>query len=98
MRLPVRGLEQLLGSDAARPLQQFQDRRGFAALADIFRAPRGASFFGAAFFPALALAGAAPEAAFLGAFVSVVAAAGAISICSVVDFIVSPWAVITAIT
>src|SRR5580704_19188640 len=68
-----------------------------------FRALLGAFFFGVAFFPALALAGATfarrgARMAFFMALASVVVAAGVISVCSVVDFIVSPWAVITAIT
>jgi hypothetical protein len=58
----------------------------------------GAFFFGVALFPAFALtsitlARRAPAVAFLVAFVS-----GAVSVCSVVDFIFSPCAVITAIT
>jgi hypothetical protein len=56
-----------------------------------FRALRGAFFFGAAFFPALALAGVtlarrAPVAGFFVALGSLVAAAGAVCVCSVVDF------------
>src|SRR5580700_964119 len=58
-----------------------------------FRALLGAFFLGVAFFPALPLAGAtfarrAPALAFSVVFGSIVAAAGAVSVCSVVDFIV----------
>src|ERR1700683_3433964 len=60
-----------------------------------FRALLGAFFLGVAFFPALPLAGAtfarrAPAVAFFVGLLSVVAAAGAISVCSGVDFMFSP--------
>jgi hypothetical protein len=63
----------------------------------------GAFFFGVAFFPDLPLADATfarrvPAAAFFVGFGPVVAAAGAVSVFSVVDFMFSPWAVITTIT
>ena len=56
MRLPAGGFHQFLGCYAARPLQQFEDLVGFAALAGALRflAPLGAFFAGVAFLPDLA--------------------------------------------
>jgi hypothetical protein len=101
MRLPPSHFEQFLGSRPVRTLQQVEDRRGFAAFPDVVFCAPGAFFFVVACFPALPPTGAtlarrAPAAAFLVGLVSIAVAAGAVSVRAVVDFMFSPWAVITA--
>jgi hypothetical protein len=92
MRLPASGFQQFLRSDAARPLQQFEDRRRLTAVAGAggFLSAFGRFLGWGGLLPPLPLPGAtfarrAPAVAFFVAFVS-----GAVSVCSVVEIMFSP--------
>ena len=108
MRLPAGGFHQLFGGDPAGPLQQFEDRGCLAAVASGIALFFGLARLGAflaevAFFPGLPFLGAtfAPflvTRVVLVALGSAVVLAGAVSICSVLAIMLSPLAVIIAVT
>ena len=57
MRLPVGRLKQFLGGGSARPLQQFEDRCGFAAFAGVVSRAFGRFLLRGGLLPGLALGG-----------------------------------------
>jgi hypothetical protein len=104
MWLPGCGFHQLLGGNAARPLQQFEHLGGLAAVAGARRFLRALGRFpGLAFFADFAFFGAtwarrAPAVAFLVAFGSSAEAAGTAPASGVDVMVFSPLVVISAVT
>jgi hypothetical protein len=104
MRLPAGRFHQLLSRNTAWPLEQVEDLGGLAAVAGgpRFLAPLGAFFAGVAFLADLVRLFATwtprgARVAFLAAFGSSAAGAGAVPV-SGVDVMMSPLAVITVMT